>query len=419
MKTKIVLLSLVACMHMQTQAQMTWSDISPPGMSAYKITDVYANGSTVICVGDNPNPGPNVFTAVSISTDSGQTWQTQTSNFSNFFAQTIVFTDSVTGFIGGYSYLGGQFQSATKKTTDGGQTWGPLVTYTLQGFKTIRYKDILNGYACGFNTFLSTGAFFKTSDGGVTWTAIYTNTTEGFYDVWMAPDDLNGYAIDEWTGVYKTADGGITWTKYLNTTGLIMGMHFWDKDNGMICQLNGKIYRTNNAGASWTIVNTGGNTKPLGDIEFLDNNIGLCVGDNGTVLETMNGGITWTSTTVPGGATLMDVRFYGTAAYAFGEDGKLYAGAMPTPTFTSLYEQRLNGTIAIYPNPARDRVTLSTKGVNAVSAGVYNSLGELVLSQKIEAGQNSIDVSSLPPAFYSIITTDGGGRSYMSKVIKE
>jgi DNA-binding beta-propeller fold protein YncE len=71
-----------------------------------------------------------------------------------------------------------------------------------------------------------------------------------------------------------------------------------------------------------------------------------------------------------------------------------------------------NNNINIYPNPAKDRITVSfDNNKQDATISIIDMTGRKVLSQKIAAGKNSIniDVYQLPAGIYGLLiqTPDG------------
>ncbi len=60
-----------------------------------------------------------------------------------------------------------------------------------------------------------------------------------------------------------------------------------------------------------------------------------------------------------------------------------------------------NNNIKIYPNPTTDQLTIEWSGSEAtLPITIYNQLGQVVLSNSISIGKNSLDVSGLPAGVY-------------------
>lgn len=75
-------------------------------------------------------------------------------------------------------------------------------------------------------------------------------------------------------------------------------------------------------------------------------------------------------------------------------------------TFAVGIEEEQNLTVSLYPNPATSIVNIElNETVNNVNFNLYNVLGDRVMDRKLNAGNNSVNVSNLPNGvyFYSIL----------------
>ncbi len=86
-----------------------------------------------------------------------------------------------------------------------------------------------------------------------------------------------------------------------------------------------------------------------------------------------------------------------------------------TVDFTSIDELSAS-TFAVYPNPANSILNIEAK--EATSIKIVNVLGATVATQELNAGKNSIDISSLPTGVYMLHTSTGSGYKAV-KFVKE
>ena len=78
-------------------------------------------------------------------------------------------------------------------------------------------------------------------------------------------------------------------------------------------------------------------------------------------------------------------------------------------------EESKESEIALYPNPAKEKVTI--EGLEAAKVQVYNALGQMV---KTVRGTNEIDVADLVEGVYLVRIMDAEGKSYTERlVVKE
>lgn len=160
-------------------------------------------------------------------------------------------------------------------------------------------------FAAGYG---NTGsAIFWSTDSGVTWaqrtTGIPTNTFLTSVDF---VNDQLGFAAGGSTNsarIWKTTNAGASWTS-VGTTGIgdfIFDLHWFDAQNGLAscyAQVTG-IFRTTNGGAGWTKVANQASRY----FSFWDASRGYCtvstISPTTPVLETTDGGASWSTVQVP------------------------------------------------------------------------------------------------------------------------
>ncbi len=91
--------------------------------------------------------------------------------------------------------------------------------------------------------------------------------------------------------------------------------------------------------------------------------------------------------------------------------------------YSTVVETRLSCTtqqsIAVFPNPARDRITINSKGT-ATEAAVFAANGQFVKRQQMVAQPSvSIDISDLAPGIYLLQVTHADGSRNRIKLVKE
>lgn len=74
--------------------------------------------------------------------------------------------------------------------------------------------------------------------------------------------------------------------------------------------------------------------------------------------------------------------------------------------------------VQIYPNPATDRITISTAETQNAQMQIYDMVGKCVLTSNLKDGTTDIDVSMLPKGIY-VVDVSGNNETYQVKLIKE
>jgi sugar lactone lactonase YvrE len=88
-------------------------------------------------------------------------------------------------------------------------------------------------------------------------------------------------------------------------------------------------------------------------------------------------------------------------------------------TTTYVHNVTSLGSISIYPNPAKEQLTVSA-GTIATEVMIVNAIGQVLLRQPYGGSKSSINISSLPPGlYYLLVTEQKTGRTERLKFLKE
>ncbi len=208
----------------------------------------------------------------------------------------IFFTDSLTGYIGGYSYFG--VDDYILKTIDGGENWNK---YSIIGNPTSIF--FIND-SVGFCSTYSDNYIYKTTDRGFNWNVVYSDSLS-IWSIYFINDSL-GWAVggDFWTKglILKTSDQGNNWQRILlPTTNSLKAIKMLNDSIGYIVGGHpSKIWRTGDGGNNWSLILEDAPSNSfqfLNDISFLNDSIGLAVGSK--LFETSNGGDNWQELRLP------------------------------------------------------------------------------------------------------------------------
>ena len=80
---------------------------------------------------------------------------------------------------------------------------------------------------------------------------------------------------------------------------------------------------------------------------------------------------------------------------------------IPLPLVTSINEQESNNTLSVYPNPASDKLIISSAMLMSekTTVTIYNSIGEIVLNQQIGSNSSTtanIEINNLSTGLYTL-----------------
>jgi photosystem II stability/assembly factor-like uncharacterized protein len=131
------------------------------------------------------------------------------------------------------------------------------VTASLRGVSAVSESVV---WACGSN-----GTVLRTEDGGLVWHPLTVTADPIYFRDVDAIDARTAYVLSIGPGplsrIYKTSDAGATWALQFTkgeSTGDLDGMAFWDADHGLVVgdSIDGQFYvlETADGGRAWTRV---------------------------------------------------------------------------------------------------------------------------------------------------------------------
>ncbi len=303
--------------------------------------------------------GPQYGSIVLSTTDGGTTWTDQRYPVQEEFFNSIMFLDSLRGWMVGE---GGRIVG----TTNAGNTWFNATVDSNAApqweLQRVKFYSPSLGFAVG-GRFDIVGTVWRTTNGGAMW-AGQSVSLEPIYDLHFF-DSLHiigiGGDYDFGSGMITTTDGGTTWEyTYLGIWG----------------QASAISFRT--PYEAWT---------PQGFAT--------------TAMYSLDKGRTWTDTPIPGFNALYDVQFTDSLhGYMVGGNGTILKF---NPGTVSVDENEItpvsSSLVTAFPNPFNPSTTISyeLKAASRVSLRVFDILGREIrelLSEDQSAGRHSIPMGS-------------------------
>jgi photosystem II stability/assembly factor-like uncharacterized protein len=181
-------------------------------------------------------------------------------------------------------------------STDNGATWRKLDTtsqydfnneYSLLAPNTPSGSCLIKISSYDDSTIADTSGSFSIS-GKLLWKAEQSNYNSVLRSVYFVNANT-GWAAG-YNGLIATNNGGESWSSELDGYGLL-DVFFLNENIGWAVGLNGTIFKTANAGYSWTQEKSG-YTYNFQKVFFADGNNGYLIGD-GSLLKTIDGGESW------------------------------------------------------------------------------------------------------------------------------
>lgn len=255
------------------------------------------------------------------TTDGGDSW-TRVAVIGTDYVNDLYFVNDKTGYISA-----GWSGSTLYKTTDGGVTWttelqpGYLTLFGLK-FNKSKSMGIMVGSGTGLGSSSASGRSIWMKQGADSWKNLSTLASNEDYFSINFTDSKNGYVF----GTYKTAkttDGGITWQPMPLTGSYGLRHSAFIKNVGYAADLV-DIYKTTDAGNSWTKILTGDSPDQIRSLYFLNADVGFYTtfSGSGLIAKTTDGGAHWTKTQISPFDYINSLEFFNAdIGYAAGSDG--------------------------------------------------------------------------------------------------
>lgn len=410
-------------------AQPEWTILNSDN-NHVTLRDIHARGDTIIAVG--PDIGTytsHIFTSV----DAGQTWDT-TQLSTGPLLRSITFIDNQVGIITSVNT-----NSCILRTTDGGMSWewGYCDTDSMfQGVNQVQFITDQIGYMAGWGaqSFFS-GSLYKTTDAGINWEHIGGSRPGQPFEYAQWLDEQNGYAGAFLFGnldLHRTNDGGQTWTT-LGGDSLGFSSAYWRSvAEGYVVGAtgtDGTIYHTLDSGNTWTM-QTSFPGVFLNSITFANENDGVAVGNtsgfplSSHIVRTSDGGATWhDDNDVFVSGTLEKVRYFNGRFLAVGGEGYVLAYDLH-PLAISDGGLETASALTLYPNPAKDRVTVKSAAqlTGTYEAEILDVLGQRVLLTSFMGEATAsieLDRNRLLPGMYWVRVSQQGKMAGMARLVLE
>ena len=245
--------------------------------------------------------------------DGGNTWTPGNINVGNtgLGISMIKAISGTTAWLAAYPNAAGQL-GGIWKTINGGSTWTKQTTATFSNASSftniVHFWNANDGFCMG-DPINGEYEIYRTTNGGTNWTLVsganipnplsgefgYTRQIETFGNsVWFTTNKGR---------IYHSTDKGATWAVYTSPlidfggTTMSGNFSFSSLNAGIIVNVNGLVYKSANAGATWTLVPTTGPVYSNGVCAIENTNVifttGAATTGSGSSYS-LDGGITWT-----------------------------------------------------------------------------------------------------------------------------
>ena len=283
-------------------------------------------------------------------------------------------------------------------------------TTNAAGNWTAISPDLTNGSGGGNLTF---GTIISISVSPINTSTIYVGTDDG--NVWITN---NGGG--NWTNVSASLPN--RWvTKVLasrsdlNTVYVTFSGYRYGEDNG-------HVYKSDDNGANWTDISSGLPDIPVNDI--LEDVYGnLFLGTDIGVLASPDQGANWSvlGENLPS-VVVTDMHIHEASEYLYiGTYGRSMYKLDLSEDILSVAHRSFSETIAIYPNPATDYVTISaSQSFENISVGIYDAMGREISRRDFSSSNTDEQISTqgFSKGMYFVKISNGHSQTTRKLVLK-
>ncbi|MEO8447764.1 MAG: YCF48-related protein [bacterium] len=223
-------------------------------------------------------------TTILTTTNGGLNWSSQLFNDTTKIFRTIYFRDSLNGFLAG-------FGGFIYKTTNAGTSWFQTVIdpSEFSGFpiNKVNFTNANTGFAGGGYIDVA-GVIWNTTDGGQSWSA-EAYSAEPIYDIFIKDQNsiiAAGGDFEYGPQTCKSSDAGQSWTyELLKLFGQTYSLDFRTPAEGWMALGYSRTWAvSNDSGQSWISIPTN-DTSDYYTISFPDSLHGYAFGSGGSILK--------------------------------------------------------------------------------------------------------------------------------------
>ena len=285
---------------------------------------------------------------------------------------------------------------------------------------------------------------YKTTNAAGNWTAISPDLTNGsgggnltfgtIISISVSPIDTSTIYVGTDDGnVWITNNGGGNWTNVsaslpnrwvtkvlasrsdLNTVYATFSGYRYGEDNG-------HVYKSDDNGSNWTDISTGLPDIPVNDI--LEDVYGnLFLGTDIGVLASPDQGANWSvlGENLPS-VVVTDMHIHEASEYLYiGTYGRSMYKLDLSEDILSVAHRSFSETIAIYPNPATDYVTISaSESFENISVGIYDAMGREISRRDFSSSNTDEQISTqgFSKGMYFVKISNGHSQTTRKLVLK-
>ena len=316
-----------------------------------------------------------------------------------------------------------------RKTYNGGNDWNNIKPVSYEGGWNTPYKIHPN------NNNLSVAGYdevYRSQTAGAIWDSISYNVSSGqsIRSIALAASDENYVYAGTYTRLKVTKDAGANWINIkpglpnYNITDITVSNsnadQIWVTFSGYAAAH--KVYTSINGGLDWiNITENGLPNLPVNCIIYqAGTNDDLYVGTDVGVYYKNNTMTDWTPylNGMPNVIVKELEIHYGSGTISAATFGR-GIWQSPVNTISVSSHEEFPGQFKIYPNPAKDKITINTNNylINDLIARIYFVTGQLILESQITNSSHIINTANLAKGCYIIEIRNKNGFSKREKLI--
>ncbi len=304
--------------------------------------------------------------------DRGKSWNILYNNLNKYFSSLTIKDETEIWAVGNDGMI--------TFSLDNGLNWNE-VQLSSSWLEDICFINSSKGFAVG--TKYWSGRIFKTNDGGISWDSLSNTPQAEIFEKIIFSNDSIGW-INSNTGIYKSENSGENWTlikpgRYHTLE--IFGNSIWTSSANYI------IF-SNNFGLTWNNIQVydfqNNIVRTIQSISFIDENKGWICIDDGRIYKTNDGGFTWTEDSRLAGIGIYDIKFLNAElGWGVGSGGSIiHHNRSVNAINENLQEKAPNGYTLQqnYPNPFNPSTSIqyAISSTQFVTLKVYDLLGREV-----------------------------------------
>ncbi|WP_196886406.1 T9SS type A sorting domain-containing protein [Aureivirga sp. CE67] len=310
------------------------------------------------------------------------------------------------------------------RSYNGGNSYSSLPQGFTGPWVTAYEPDPVNS-----NTFYGGGkSLYKTTNGGQTWTSISTTRSSYINDIEISQTNNQIIYIGQGSRLYKTTNGGQAWQTVSGLYGQVrdIAIHPTNPNKVAVCiNSSNQVYVSNDGGNSWSQYDKNlPNFSKTSIVWQNDSQNSLYVGMGYGVYminDNLNNWVPFNNNLPNVMITELEINHVNNTLYTSTYGRGIWKTNLPSSSARLSNENQLTQNISIYPNPAKDKITISNQDESFNSSiSIYDQNGRIVKYLKnIKLQENlDVDISNLENGIYFVkINTEKG--AYTEKIIKK